>query len=593
MEQLPAWDNTSEYKALYSEDFNLEFTKAETLIAQIEALNDKFSATSPKERIQLLQKISALKNETLILVSNLSNYVYQERSLDLQNKIANKAFGQTEALRARYGMACATWEVFLNQCDEETLQAYLETSHTQAESFYWMDNRRMKDYLLTSEEEKQLMQFRRFGRDAWGTLYSSISGSLKVTMPSGEKIGVAQASGYLKGADAKLRKESWLGLQAAWKSVEVPCAAILNNLAGYRHEEYAKRSHTKKMHFLDTPLFESKIEKQTLEAMMGVLQDEIAVPRRALQGMAKAFGQKQLEPWDLLAPLPRSSANAKIPFSKCISMIRDAFASVSPQMGDFVTMMLKNNWIEARVLPNKASGAYCAGFLKSETPRVFQSYMGSLKDVSTLAHELGHAYHNWVMRDLPFALKTYPMTLGETASIFSETILSEQLMAQASPDEKLEIAWEEASDVVSFLVNIPARFEFEKSFYESRLKGELSPEELGQLTDKAWSKWYGDQISQADSQYWMTKLHFSIPQISFYNYPYTFGYLFSLGIYAQRDQLGENFHKAYIDILRDTGSMTAEDLVQKHLGVDIRKPDFWRDSLRIVENKVTQFEKLI
>lgn len=274
-------------------------------------------------------------------------------------------------------------------------------------------------------------------------------------------------------------------------------------------------------------------------------------------------------------------------------MIGDSFANVDPKMGDFVQMMSKNQWIEARVLPNKAPGAYCTGFLKSKTPRVFQSYMGSMKDVSTLAHELGHAYHSWVLRDFPLMQTHYPMTLAETASIFSETLLSERLMATGNASGKFSVAWEEASNAVSLLMNIPARFEFEKELYQARLEGPLSAAELGRLTDQAWKKWYGDLLTQTESQYWMTKLHFSISGVSFYNFPYTFGYLFGLGIYAQREKLGKDFHQAYVAILQDTGRMTAEDLIQKHLRMDIRQPGFWFESLKIVERKISYFETLI
>lgn len=219
--------------------------------------------------------------------------------------------------------------------------------------------------------------------------------------------------------------------------------------------------------------------------------------------------------------------------------------------------------------------------------------MGSLEDTSTLAHELGHAYHSWVMRDLPTMQQDYPMTLAETASIFAETALSDSLMKTGSPEMKFEICWSSVVDATSLLLNIPSRFEFEKMFYEARPNGFVSPRELTEMTDKAWRKWFGDDLSQTESRYWMTKLHFSISSVSFYNFPYSFGYLFSLGIYSRREELGDRFAQAYRDILRDTGRMTAEDVIQKHLGEDIRKPEFWLKSLAIVEEKVARFEKLL
>jgi oligoendopeptidase F len=310
--------------------------------------------------------------------------------------------------------------------------------------------------------------------------------------------------------------------------------------------------------------------------------------------MAKFQAKKRLEPWDLMAPRLNLTGDAvKYRFAQAREMITTAFSSVEPAMGEFVGMMMENGWVDSRVLPNKRGGAFCTGFKKSRTPRVFQTFLGSYQDVSTLAHELGHAWHSWAMRDLPLAQLHYPMTLAETASIFGENALSDHVFLTAKDDSiRLEIAYAEVSDAVSLLVNIPTRFEFEKSFYEARQRGSLTPKELGDLMEEAFRKWYGDGIGQVERQFWMTKLHFSIAEVSFYNYPYTFGYLFSLGVYAQRKVHGDRFGEIYRSILRDTGRMTAEDLVQKHLGLDIRKPDLWRQSLKTVEEKVARLEAL-
>ncbi len=170
------------------------------------------------------------------------------------------------------------------------------------------------------------------------------------------------------------------------------------------------------------------------------------------------------------------------------------------------------------------------------------TFMGSNSDISTLAHELGHAYHSWVMRDMPMSQMQYPMTLAETASIFAETVMSDVLIENASSkEEKVEFAWAEIEGAVGLLLNIPARFEFEKNFYEQRQNRALSADELSQLTDDAWRKWYGPTLTETDKLYWASKLHFSISEVSFYNYPYTFGYLFSMSIYSSSQRVGSGF----------------------------------------------------
>jgi oligoendopeptidase F len=263
-------------------------------------------------------------------------------------------------------------------------------------------------------------------------------------------------------------------------------------------------------------------------------------------------------------------------------------------MGEFAVMMAEQGWIDAKPTPNRTTGAYCTGFSIPREPRIFITYEGTMTNVMTLAHELGHAWHNWVMRDLPIMQTSYPMTLAETASIFAETLVRDALLAKANtPAEKLAITWQNAQSAASLLVNIPARFEFEKRLVEARKTGFVVADALKQMMVDSWQVWYEDSLSSYDDMFWASKLHFSISQIGFYNYPYLFGYLFSLGLYAQQETYGDRFNQLYIDLLRDTGRMTAEAVVQKHLQQDIRLPEFWQASLAIVDGAVRQFEQLV
>ena len=263
-------------------------------------------------------------------------------------------------------------------------------------------------------------------------------------------------------------------------------------------------------------------------------------------------------------------------------------------MGEFVRMMADKCWVEGTVTARKRPGAYCTGFAKSRTPRVYMTYSGGGSDVITLAHELGHAFHSWVMRDLPDSQRRYGMSIAETASTFGETIVRDAMLKRAEdPAGELEIAWEEASALVAFILNIPARFEFEKNFYTARAQRPLRPQELKEMMSAAWQKWYGDTLAEPDPLFWANKLHFYISGLSFYNFPYLFGYLFSLGVYTRREMFGDAFFPRYRALLLDTGRMTAEDLAQKHLDADITKPEFWREVVTMLEGRVDYFEGLI
>ncbi len=372
-------------------------------------------------------------------------------------------------------------------------------------------------------------------------------------------------------------------------------ASILNALSGWRLTEYQMRSNEKDVHFLDPSLRQSRITAETLDSMLSVAKANRSVGQKAGQLMAKVHGLDTMKPWNHMAAMPSLSGDKKTyAFDEAIALIREAFSQVHQEMADFVDMMVENGWIDAKPSENRRLGAYCTKFAATRSPLVFMTWGGSRSDLLTLAHELGHAFHNWVMRDMPLCQTRYPMTLAETASIFAENIVRDSLLAKAnSREEKLEMLWEELTSCYALMVNIPVRFEFEKAFYEQRSQGELTPAQLCELMGEKWADWYGDSMSQADRYFWASKLHFSISEVSFYNYPYLFGYLFSLGVYSQREEKGAQFYSDYIALLRDTGSMKAEQVVEKHLGMDLTKADFWQQSIDRVKEKVDAFEVLL
>ncbi len=597
---LPAWNNSLEYSSLVGADFQQDVNAVNAIIKNIKLISFEFSnefikidSLASPGCISALQAISQNEIDLLTILYNLKTFVTSEIALNANNHEAKKISSQLSTLTAEFQQCIKTSELFLARTTEENLALYLQHPLTEKFSFRWKQERTQKDFLLSEAEENLLTAMKASGHSAWGDLYNALSGTIKCEINLSKNlntelktVGLAEAQALTKVSDMATRRAAWLSIQKAWSLHQESAAAILNSLAGWRLELAKKRAHKKAVHFLDASLFESRIKKETLEAMMAAVEQNIDAVRNGARKMAQLLGKKQLDPWDLLAPAPLKAAH-NIPFAEGFAQVKDSFSAFDPQMGEFVQMMLERDWIEARVLPNKKNGAFCTSFAKSRTPRVFQTYVGSSADISTLAHELGHAYHNWVMRDMNLLEGDYPMTLAETASIFSENILVQQQLKNAkSADEKLAVAWSLTESAVLFLLNIPTRFEFEKSFYEKRASGVVSAEELSELMQKAFSKWYGDTISAPDKLFWAHKLHFSIAEVSFYNYPYTFGYLFSLSLFARQHEFGADFRQKYIAILRDTGRMTAEDLVKKHLGEDITKPEFWLKSIKFVTDSI-------
>ncbi|NEQ95952.1 MAG: M3 family oligoendopeptidase [Cyanothece sp. SIO2G6] len=525
---------------------------------------------------------------------NLGVFISSILSVDTQDKSAAAWLPTLQQLGAERTQALQPLNIFLIRVPDAFITTLLDKSEVEDLSFYINHQRQRRDFLLSVAQEKLITGLAVNGLHSWGNLYDDLAGDLKCDI-EGESMGLAKAANLLSHPQRSTREAAWHGIRAAWSSREKTAATLLNSINGWRLEAAKHRSQKREMHYLDKSCHESCIERQTLDTLMQTTYEQRSIGQRALNAMAQVLEIDCMAPWDTMAAAPVAmETESDIGFEAAIALISDAFSRLSPEMGEFAVMMAEKGWIDAKPTPNRTTGAYCTGFSMPREPRVFMTYEGTMNNVMTLAHELGHAWHNWVMRDLPMMRTSYPMTLAETASIFAETLVRDALLEKAdTPEKKLAITWQNAQSAASFLVNIPARFEFEKRLVETRKKGFVVADALKQMMANSWQVWYEDSLSHYDDMFWASKLHFSISQIGFYNYPYLFGYLFSLGLYAQQNTYGDRFNQLYTDLLRDTGSMTAEAVVQKHLQQDIRQPEFWQASLAIVDGSVRQFEQLV
>ncbi|PIK15032.1 M3 family oligoendopeptidase [Halobacteriovorax sp. JY17] len=590
------WDNSGIYQSIDDPKIVEDLSTAQDLITSQMKNADLISKALDEqelgsELIEVAREMSKVSTDLSIRLRTIGTYISSILSVDSSNNTAKTLRSNFSKVTASKSKVYSSLSVYLTLIDDETLEAFF-TEELEPKRFQIGLMRDFKDHTLDAKRESLINGLSTDGLSAWGKLYNDISGSL-VCDVDGKKVNYASAASMTRGGDAKLRESAWRGVQNAWETHEESIAAILNAINGWRLEEATVRSEKKELHYLDISCSQSRIKRETLDALISSTYENRSVGQRAVKSMAKVFGKEKLGPWDLLAPAP-SKEGKVISFSEAIDTIEKAFNRLSPEMGAFARMMYEKNWIDARPTEFRKPGAYCTGFANVREPRVFITYSGSMGDLITLAHEIGHAYHSWVMRDLPIDETNYSMTLAETASIFAETLVREYLFdTLESKEEKLEISWQNAESAAAMLCNIPARFEFEKDLVEKRKTQTLTPSEMKSLMSGAWKNWYEDSLSEYDEMFWATKLHFSIAELGFYNYPYLFGYLFSLGVLAQRDKLGEGFNEAYVNLLRDTGRMKAEDLVMKHLGKDISKSEFWFDSLKIVEDQIKVFEELV
>ena len=592
---IPVWNNTTIYKDLSDSQIKHDCDEISQLIVELKEVTGSL-LEKPENNNTIGQITEALElyNKAVIQIWTIAVFASCISSVDRKNEPAAKLEVRVGELDSQINQAFKPLKSFILKAGNEFQQQLFDKTSATQFSFFFNSEKKMLAHELDTGEEVAVAALSSDGLHGWGRLYSELSGSLRCTI-DGEEMGLAAAFNLTCQADPVKRRNAWKAIQHAWHSREETAAAILNAINGWRHQEQKLRSAKTPLHFLDVSCHDQQIEKETLLALMKTTENRKALGHRALKGMAKGLGLEKLGPQDLLAPCPSESEDdSYYSFAEAIDLVSDAFESFDQEMGDFARMMYQQGWIDAKPTDNRSTGAYCTQFDNVREPRIFMTWDGSSKNVITLAHELGHAWHNWVMKDIPYFETRYPSTLAETASIFAETIVRDALFNQAKSDqEKLEIAWEDAESAAAFLVNIPARFEFEKRLAKARADSYLPAAELSRMMEESWAKWYEDSISEYDPMFWASKLHFSISGMSFYNYPYLFGYLFSLGVYAQKEKQGQSFRQAYIEILKDTGRMTSEELIMKHLSKDIRQEAFWNDSLDIVEGLITRFEGLL
>lgn len=590
----PSWNLSIAYQGLDDSKIEQDVALVQQCI-QVLGLN-----VDQRSSVTVMQNAILTSEAAGKLLATINTFASCHASVDAMNSDAKAMIGRVAKLSSELSQAFTPYEDTLTNAPQEFISEVLnhENGDVSGQAFQIECTRKLADTKLSVAEEQLLSAMQVDGRDAWGRMYDNITGALQVDLKEGEenRIGFSQAASILYGTDFDNQEPAWRGIQEAMQTHQESFAGILNALAGWRHTENQKRSHLKDVHFLDTSLHDSRIQADTLSAMMQVAKDNRHVGQKAGLLMARVHGLNEMKPWNHLAGMPSlTDGEPKVySFDEGIDIIAKAFAQVDGEMAEFVAMMVENGWIDAAPSASRRLGAYCTKFAATRSPLVFMTWGGSRSDLLTLAHELGHAFHNWVMRDMPLCQTRYPMTLAETASIFAENIVRDYLLEQVeSREEKLEMLWEELSSCYALMINIPVRFEFEKEFYQQRMSGELSAEQLCDLMSQTWKDWYGESMTEADPYFWASKLHFSISEVSFYNYPYLFGYLFSKGVYAQREAKGDRFYLDYVNLLRDTGSMMAEEVVQKHLGMALDSEAFWQQSVDMVKTKIDEFESLL
>ena len=511
-------------------------------------------------------------------------------SADAHNEDARAAAAKIAELRGDYSALWVPLKLELQQAPQALFDAFVGADDM-ADSRPWLERIRLgRALVLPKEQEALYVQLEREALHGWGQLYAMISGKLMANVATEEgsrEVSIAELRGLLSSPDEPTRKAGYEAGEAAWESVSAVCAHSLTQITGARQTRLDRLGANE----LADTLYSNRIEQGTLSAIWAacdVLKPQLV---RYLDRKAALLGKEKLDWWDLTAPI-QGGDMASLSWERAQELVLSSFEGFDPKMAAFAASALKGSWVEAEARSGKRPGGYCARVPRLHQSRIFMSFTGNLNSAMTLAHELGHAYHNELLFDQPREKMHITMSLAETASTFAEAIVLDRVLASADDDLRLFLIESQLQRGVAFLMNIPARFAFERHLYSARRKGALRAADLNEQTVRFQQQAYGDALGSYSPTFWMSKLHFYISHFGFYNWPYTFGYLFSQAVYRRSLQEGKGFSPTFEDLLLRTGYQPAEVLASEVLGADLTDAAFWIGAAEPLNQQVSAFLEL-
>jgi len=438
-------------------------------------------------------------------------------------------------------------------------------------------------------EEELAAELHPSGLQGWAGLHNDVSSLLSVTLDlRGERqtLPMSAVRSLAHDADREVRRAAYEAELQAWDTVAVPLAAALNGVKGYQQVVRRRRGYGDDV---EPTLLNNSIDRDTLDAMQRACVDSFPDFRRYLRAKARALGLERLAWYDLNAPVGEELRVYAWPEAE--AFIREQFGRYSERMASFADRAFREAWIDAEPRAGKEGGGFCTEIRPGES-RILFNYDGSFNSVSTLAHELGHAYHNLNLESRKPLQRITPSTLAETASIFCDTLSFEAALRETSGPERLALLEASLQRDLLVVVDIHSRFLFESAVFERRAVRELTPREFDELMLESQRQTYGDGLDPAllHPKMWAVKGHYYGP--TFYNYPYTFGLLFGLGLYARYQEDPDRFRAGYDDLLSSTGMADAAALARR-FGFDTRSEAFWQASLDVIRRRIVEFEGLV
>ncbi|HLY30898.1 MAG TPA: M3 family oligoendopeptidase, partial [Ktedonobacterales bacterium] len=557
--------------------------------------------------VRAVERVIERLNAVMTAYRTVSSYIYSFVATNSRDTLAQARQSELQRQGVRLAQLRARFTAWVGTLDVETLIA--RSAIAQAHAFMLHEAQTLARHQMSPAEEALAAELNVTGGAAWGKLHGVITSQLTLTLTLPEDKSVSKGRNGAKGGpasqeqsaitmsmarnlaydrDREARRRAYKAELACWESNAAPLAAALNGVKGQVNTLTQRRGWPSA---LDAALFDARIDRATLDAMLTAARESFPDFRRYLHAKARALGLPRLAWYDISAPV--GSNGREWSFGQAEEFILSQFATYSPSLHDLAARAFRERWIDAEPRPGKEDGAFCMP-VRGDESRVMSNFKPGFGGVSTLAHELGHAYHNQRLASLPMLQRETPMTLAETASIFCETIVRHAALRVADAEDRLEILEAYLQGACQVVVDITSRFLFEQAVFERRLQRELAIDEFCELMLDAQRATYGDGLDDAQLHpyMWAVKSHYYSAGRSFYNFPYMFGLLFGLGLYARYQRDPAAFTASYDDLLASTGQADTATLAAR-FGFDLHTPDFWRGSLDLVRADIAQFVALV
>ena len=590
---LPRWSVADVHQSFDARSFSDAMESAGAGVTRLEALFEEHNVRAITSRAVLpndgeaADSVISTFNNVVEAQEILGAYIYATVSTDSRNERAQGLLSEMETLDARVSPLLARLADWVAALGTENLATVSTEARDHLGPLERLQAR--AEHQMSEAEEGLYSELGTTGSSAWGRLQGDLTSQLstEVHLPTGTKsMPMAAVRGLSTDPDLNVRKAAYEAEMRAWPTIAVACAAAMNSIKGEANVVNRRRKWKQP---LDASLYSNNVSLATFNAMQSAVHASLPDFRRWMRVKAKLVGDTNgLSWWNLAAPL--SISPGPISWDQGISLVKGAFASYSDRLSHLVDRSISEQWLDAEPREGKVGGAFCMSFVDDRS-LVLLNWSGSVDSAQVTAHELGHAYHNTQLAHRTALQKRLPIALAETASIFCETLVVEEGLSRLQGDDRLallDVYFIGANQVV---VDIHSRFLFETEVFARRQKRTLGVSELNEIMLSAQRDAYGDGLDQttAHPHMWVLKPHYYGSH--FYNWPYTYGLLFGLGLYAQYQLDPEKFRDGYDDVLSRAGMDTAEQLGQA-FGIDVTSESFWTASLDVLRARIQNYEQL-